>query len=309
MVTTGKVVFILGIGRSGSTMLDLMLGSHSQGFSLGEISKLPQIYRRKPTPAAFCPSDSFWPDHFSQEDAKQLALGLSGRRLHSYIPLRLERWVRERIGKDNIFKPYSLLLKRIQKNVLIDSSKYPNWVTRQLDAREFREGLLQAYVIHAVRDGRAVLNSYLRIYPEKTVEKLSQRWLRNLEDCEHLYESLPAEQRMRVQYEALATDPQSVMRQVCAFIGEPFEPGMLEYWKHEHHYIAGSRSTRALIARYNNQPVDDSTQKVHGDYYDKMDLTIKLDQRWKNELDAKKLEAFYGVVGDRNRPFEWESEE
>ncbi|MGF1521085.1 MAG: sulfotransferase [Leptolyngbyaceae cyanobacterium] len=306
MVTTGKVVFILGIGRSGSTMLDLMLGSHSQGFSLGEISKLPQLYRRKPTPAAFCPDSSFWPAHFSDADAKQLAQGFSGRRLHPAIPLKLERGFRELIGQDEIFRPYTLLMERIQKSLLIDSSKYPNWVTRQLEAREFRQGPLKSYVIHAVRDGRAVLNSYLRAYPEMTAESISKRWLSNLEACEQLYDTLPTDRRLQVQYEALATAPTDVMRKVCAFLGVPFEPEMLEYWQHDHHYIAGSRSARALIARYRNQPVPSNTQEVHGEYYNKMDLKIKLDQRWQNELDAEKLETFYGIVGDRNRPFEWE---
>ena len=305
-MTTGKVVFILGIGRSGSTMLDLMMGSHSQGFSLGEISKLPQIYRHNPTPEAFCPASSFWSDHFSEADAKQLALGLSGRRLHPAIPLRLERGFRELIGRDAIFNPYTLLLDRIRKTLLVDSSKYPDWVERRLDAREFRKGPLQAYVIHAVRDGRAVLNSYLRAYPEMTAESVSQRWLTNLNKCEQLYATLPTDRRLQVQYEALATDPVNMMRKVCAFLEVPFEPEMLEYWKHDHHYIAGSRSARALIARYRNQPVPSNTQEVHGEYYAKMDLTIKLDQRWKQELEAEKVETFYQIVGDRNRPFEWD---
>ncbi|MEM9002337.1 MAG: sulfotransferase [Cyanobacteria bacterium P01_F01_bin.86] len=306
MVTTGKVVFILGIGRSGSTMLDLMLGSHSQGFSLGEISKLPQIYRQHPTPGAFCPTSNFWPEHFSETDAKQLALGLSGRRLHAAIPLRLERRFRELIGQDAIFRPYTLLMERIQKTLLVDSSKYPDWVTRQLDASEFRRGPLQAYVIHAVRDGRAVLNSYLRAFPELTVESVSKRWLKNLEDCEHLYNTLPTDRRLQVRYESLATNPNDVMRQVCAFLEVPFEPEMLAYWQHDHHYIAGSRSAKALIARYRNQPVPSNTQEVHGEYYSNMELTIKLDQRWKNELEAEKVEQFYEIVGDRNRPFEWD---
>ncbi|MGP1373834.1 MAG: sulfotransferase family protein [Almyronema sp.] len=306
MAPIGKVVFILGIGRSGSTMLDLMLGSHSQGFSLGEISKLPEIYRRTPDLAAFCPTGTFWPDHFSHVDAQQLALGLSGRRLHRQVPLKLERWVRERLGQDAVFNPYTLLADRIQKTLLVDSSKYPDWVARRLDAREFRRGPLQAYVIHAVRDGRAVLNSYLRAYPQMTVEAVSQRWLTNLNQCEQLYETLPTHRRLQVQYEALATDPINIMRKVCAFLAVPFESDMLEYWKHEHHYIAGSRSARALMARYRNQPVPSNTQEVHGDYYAKMDLTIKLDQRWKQELDEAKLERFYAIVGDRNRPFEWD---
>lgn len=306
MVTTGKVIFILGIGRSGSTMLDLMLGSHSQGFSLGEISKLPQLYRRQPTLATFCPTGTFWPDHFSEDDAKQLAQSFSGRRLHGAIPLKLERRFRELIGQDAIFRPYTLLMERIHKSLLVDSSKYPSWVDRQLKSREFQQGTLQAYVIHTVRDGRAVLNSYLRAYPDKTVEGISRRWLKNLEACERIYANLPEDRRLRVQYEALATDPDKIMREVCSFLQVPFEPDMLEYWKHDHHYIAGSRSARALIARYRNQPVASNTQAVHGEYYDKMDLTIKLDQRWKDELDVAKLEQFHAIVGDLNRPFEWE---
>lgn len=301
-----KVVFILGIGRSGSTMLDLMLGSHSQGFSLGEISKLPEIYRRTPSPEAFCPTGTFWADHFSNEDARQLARGLSGRRLHPQIPLKLERWVRELTGQDAVLKPYTLLAKRIQKTLLVDSSKYPDWVEQRLGAREFRQNELQAFVIHTVRDGRAVLNSYLRAYPDQTVDQISRRWLKNLQDCEQVYATLAPDRRMQVRYEVLATNPENTMRQVCDFLQVPFEPAMLDYWKHEHYYIAGSRSARALIARYHQQPVASNTQAVHGDYYYKMDLTIKLDQRWRQELDPQKIERFYEIVGDRNRPFEWE---
>ena len=302
---TDKVVFILGIGRSGSTMLDLILGSHSQGFSLGEISKLPQIYRQTPSLDAFCPVGTFWPDHFSDEDAKQLAQGLSGRRLRPYMPLRVERWLREITGQDAVFNPYTLLAARIRKGLLIDSSKYPDWIARRLEAREFRQDHLQAYVIHAVRDGRAVLNSYLRAYPELTVDQVSHRWLNNLHACEQLYASIPTNRRMQVRYEVLATNPESTVRQVCDFLDIRFEQNMLEYWKHDHHYIAGSRSARALIARYRQQPVASNTQAVHGDYYSKVDMTIKLDQRWRQELAEEKIARFYEIIGDLNQPFEW----
>lgn len=302
---TNKVVFILGIGRSGSTMLDLMLGSHSQGFSLGEISKLPQIYRRTPSPTAFCPTGTFWADHFSDADAQQLALGLSGRRLHARIPLKVERRLRELTRQDAVLNPYTLLAKRIQKQILIDSSKYPDWVSQRLTAREFRQDKLQAYVIHAVRDGRAVLNSYLRAYPDLTVDQVSRRWLKNLQDCNRLYQTLPPERRLQVRYEVLATDPNATMQQVCRFLNIEFEPTMVEYWKHDHFYIAGSRSARALMARYRQQPVPTNNRAVHGDYYVNLGLTIRLDQRWRQELTAEKVKQFYDIVGDRNAPFEW----
>ena len=305
MSTAGKVIFILGIGRSGSTMLDLMLGSHSQGFSLGEISKLPEIYNRNSAVAELCPKGTFWQDHFSDEDAKQLALGLSGHRLNPLIPLKIDRWLREITGQDAVLNPYTLLLNRIQKPVLIDSSKYPDWVAQRLNAREFRQGHLDAYVIHVVRDGRAVLNSYLRAYPNLTVETVSQRWLNNLEASENVYGLVAGDRRMQVRYEALATNPTKTMQGVCDFLGIPFEPEMLEYWKHDHNYIAGSRSAKALIARYREQPVSEATQEIHGSYYSEMDLTIKLDQRWKDELETAKLEQFQQIVGTRNQPFEW----
>lgn len=305
MSNARKVIFLLGIGRSGSTMLDLMLGSHSQGFSLGEISKLPQIYRKHRSPAAFCPDSSFWSDHFSNEEAEKLALGLSNHRIHRAIPLKLERWLREFLGQDDLFRPYSFISQRLNKPVLVDSSKYPDWVESKIKTKEFRQGPLQAYIIHAVRDGRAVLNSYLRAYPELTVEAISDRWLKNLAYSQRIYENFPADRKMRVRYEELATDPEGTMRSVCRRLGMPFEPSMLEYWKHEHHYIAGSRSARAMIARYRNQPVQAEVQAVHGDYYAKMDLGIKLDQRWKQELAPEKLARFYELIGDRNQPFEW----
>lgn len=304
-----KVVFLLGIGRSGSTMLDLMLGSHSQGFSLGEISKIPEILAKEGTPAAFCPDTTFWQDRFSVETAQRLAAGLSNHRLHKYIPLKLERWVRELIGKDDILRPYSLLFEKIQKPLLIDSSKYPYWVASKLNTAEFRRGPLQAYVLHVVRDGRAVLNSYLRAFPHLSVDYLSQRWLQNLDESMHIYDNFPDQRKMRVRYENLATDPEGTMRSVCQWLGIPFEPSMLEYWKHEHHHVVGSRSARAMMNRYRNQPVSAQTQQIYGNYYQKMNLGIRLDQRWRRELDSAKLERFYELVGDRNQPFEWNEQE
>lgn len=300
-----KVLFILGIGRSGSTMLDLMLGSHSEGFSLGEISKVPEIYQRNPTPSAFCPNSSFWEERFTQVEARHLAMGLSGQRLHRLIPLKLEKAVREFTHTDAVLNPYTLLFDKIPKSLLVDSSKYPDWVGRRLQAREFTGGRIQAYICHMVRDGRAVLNSYLRAYPNLSVRQVSQRWLDNLLACEAIFDRFPYDYKMQVRYEELATKSEQTMQKVCEWLGLPFEIGMLEYWKGDHHYVAGSRSARALIARYREQPIASNVQAVHGDYYQKMDLTIKLDQRWRHELAPEKLEQFYKFIGDRNLPFEW----
>lgn len=41
-MTSNKVLYICSAGRSGSTLINLVLGSHSQCMSLGEIEHLPK---------------------------------------------------------------------------------------------------------------------------------------------------------------------------------------------------------------------------------------------------------------------------
>ncbi|NJL00958.1 MAG: sulfotransferase [Spirulinaceae cyanobacterium RM2_2_10] len=298
------VVFIMGIGRSGSTLLDLMLGSHPRAFSLGEISKLPQFVS-KGWRLCPLPESRFWEDNFTPEEMQTLARGFSGHRLHRAIPLKLERWVRGWLGKDAILNPYTQLFTKIDRDVLIDSSKYSSWLTRRLEAREFRQQRLQSYLIHMVRDGRAVLNSYLRIYPDQGAEALSQRWLSELQKKTVIYEQFPSDRKLIIHYENLAADPQGTLQQICELIGLEFVPDMVEYWKHDHHHIVGSRGTNATIAKYRGRQAEREVQSIHGDFYDKLNFEIKLDLRWQKELSAADLATFERIVGDRNHPFEW----
>jgi len=298
------VIFIMGIGRSGSTLLDLMLGSHPRAFSLGEISKLPQFVSKG---WRLCPLEdsTFWETAFTADELRDLARGMSGHRLHRAIPLKLERWARGWLGNDAILNPYTRLFEKIDRDVLVDSSKYASWLTRRLEAREFRQGWLQSYLIHMVRDGRAVLNSYLRIYPDQGAAALSQRWLDELNQKLPIYERFPSDRKLTVHYEDLASDPQGTLQRICALVGLEFVPDMVEYWKHDHHHIVGSRGTNATIAKYRGQPVQREVQAIHGDYYEKLNFEIKLDLRWQQELAPEDLATFERLAGDRNRPFEW----
>ncbi len=298
------VIFIMGIGRSGSTLLDLMLGSHSRAFSLGEISKLPQFVAKG---WRLCPLEDsrFWEETFTPAELQDLARGFSGHRLHRALPLKVERRVRGWLGNDAILNPYTQLFAKIDRDVLVDSSKYASWLTRRLEAREFRQGWLRSYLIHMVRDGRAVLNSYLRIYPDQGAEALSQRWLEELEQKTRLYEQFPAERKRTIHYEDLASAPEATLHQLCAWVGLDFEPAMVAYWQHDHHHIVGSRGTNATIAKYRGQQLKREVANIHGDYYDKLNFEIKLDLRWQRELSPENLAIFERVVGDRNRPFEW----
>lgn len=306
-MTEKKVVFILGIGRSGSTLLDLMLGSHPDAFSLGEISKLPEIVAHGKTIAALDDSH-FWDDTFTLGELNQLVAGLRNQRLHQHIPLSVERFVRERLGRDQILNPYTVLFEKIQKPVLVDSSKYLSWIRGRLKAREFRDRHLKTYLIHMVRDGRAVVNSYSRIYPNRTIAQISHDWLKTVREQTQFFEDFRLGPKMRVRYEHLSSDPEGCLKNVCALLGIDFVPSMIEYWRHDHHHIVGSRGTTALIQKYRNQATTRPLEDIHGDYYDRIGFQIKLDVRWRDELSEVDHATFNAIGGAFNRLFEWPPE-
>lgn len=301
-----KVIFILGIGRSGSTLLNYMLGSHPKCFDLNEISKLPEFYNKRHRNQEFWETTGqFWEDKFSPEELQILVAGLSNHRINPYIPLKVERFVRESLKQDKILNPYSMIFEKINETVLIDSSKYIDWVSKKLHAREFRQGFLEGYLIHLIRDGRAVLNSYLRWDKTMTVEKFSERWTRLLKEDQQYYHQFPAERKMIVRYEELATNPEATLQKICDMVQIDYDPDMINYWKHDHYGICGNFGTRSMLAKYKGQKTDSEVKEVHGDYYEKQGFKIKLDLRWKNELEPQKVEQFYQLIGDLNKPYEW----
>lgn len=296
----------MGIGRSGSTLLDLMLSSNNACFSLGEVSKFSEIYQKSKSFRGACHGSTFWEDSFNPKELELLAKGLSNHRLNSFIPLKLERWVRELLRQDKVLNPYSLIFSKVKENVLIDSSKYVDWVTKKLSAREFRQGLVNTYIVHMVRDGRAVLNSYLRNDPKMTVQEISQYWLQQVQASCRFYQQFPANRKMTVRYEELATKPAVVMKSVCELLNIEYSAEMLEYWKFEHHGIVGSLGTRSLVLRYQGKDIGERVRKIHGERYERMDFSINLDLRWQEELSPQKLKEFNHIVGNLNRPYEWD---
>lgn len=302
-----KVVFVLGIGRSGSTLLNYILGSHPDCFDLNEISKLPEISQYRQRHQDFWEGPGkFWEEKFSPKELEMLVAGLSNHRITPYIPLKVERFVREITGNDQILNPYSLMFSKLDKKVLIDSSKYVHWVSKKLRAKEFRSGELEGYLIHLIRDGRAVLNSYLRWDKNLTVEKFSEKWSRLMIQDQKYYEQFPSERKMIVRYEELASQPEATVQKVCKMIGIEFKAEMIEYWKYDHFGLVGNFGTRSLIAKYKGQQTESQVEKVHGNYYDQQGFKIKLDLRWKEQLDSEKIEKFYSLTNNLNKSYEWD---
>jgi len=120
--TERTVVFILSSSHSGSTLLALLLGSHSRAAYIGELHKM--FNAEQPGRCSLC------------DDRK------------ATCPLFYD--VAERTPLDI----YRSLFERTGKTVLIDNSKRLKWMTQHLDDDSFNKKY-----IHVLRDPRGVILS------------------------------------------------------------------------------------------------------------------------------------------------------
>ncbi len=294
------VVFIMGSGHCGSTLVDLVLGSHSEAFSLGELWELSRRVgdtKRHLRRCGVCGEDCpFWDDPALRRFLRRYFArpGVTGRLRRRLAPF--------------VYDLYDELFKASDKNVLIDSSKNYRWIQRQLrPAYQWYDR--RACLLYLVRDGRGVVNSYLRKYPDRGVAGWATEWARLVERMNGYYERFPEKDRIRVRYEDFATDTEAVVAKVTDRIGLRFEPDMLRYWIRDHHPVGGNLGTRSLVFRWRNR-FPDLEQHTEGrslqshfekSHYDQVGLAIRLDERWKKDLGEEQLRQFDEVAGHLNR--------
>jgi hypothetical protein len=220
-VSPPRVLFIVGSGYSGSTLLDLLVGGHSRARGYGELRSLDDFLgsdglctcRRR---ASEC---EFW-------RAVLARLGPDRFRLYpsdADVGIVVGQTVR--------------LLRAIwdtaNTSVLVDSSK---WMERALLLHQ--AGGVDARVVHLVRDGRAVAWSHLRRGTSLRESVLT--WRAQNERALDWLSDPGAPPSLRVRYEDLVAAPAETLREVCALAGLDYEPGMLRFRSGERHLVSGN---------------------------------------------------------------------
>ncbi|MCA9914089.1 MAG: sulfotransferase, partial [Anaerolineae bacterium] len=150
----------------------------------------------------------------------------------------------------------------------VDASKRP-WRLKLLQ----ESGLFDIKVIYLLRDGRAVVNSYYKLYGD--FRDSFWRWLRiHLWWVLRLRRIFTPEQVMQIKYEDLATHPEATLRHLCDFIGIPYEEAMLRYKEHEYYGIGGNQK---MLSKREDQ-------------------SIRLDQGWRETL-PKRFQRLFALLG------------
>ena len=235
-----KVIYIMGWGRSGSTLLDMLLGEIEGFLSAGEMRYLWNHYRKgrpcgcgraidrcplwRPVMERVLESDSPAHDELvrlgrTQQEALRLR--------HLPRLLWLDRIPSTECALAHYARTLSATYRAVAdasgSEVVVDSSKRP------VDAALLRlMNGVEGYLLHLVRDPRAVAYSWQRARPQRdraadmdrfSTASSTANWTAWNVMAEIVAARHGASRCIRVRYEDLVDDPTSVLRSVLATVG------------------------------------------------------------------------------------------
>lgn len=236
-----KVVFIAGLGHSGSTLLDLVLGSHSQVVGLGEINAL-----LKP--------DSGWIDRI---DESVCSCGHTADKCvlwkEPYPELRLKRQASRETKNRIVLDVFQEVLG--QDCILVDSSKKTQPLHHWLQV----EGV-DLNVIHLIKDVRAFTISAIDVTKRKRSQQAKGRnigdwlpdsvklqpirvfwhWYRKNREMQEFIASRNLA-RYQVGYEEICLYSTEIVLELCQFLGIEYESSMQDPSRSHSHALLGNR--------------------------------------------------------------------
>ena len=227
-----KVIYIMGCGRSGTTILDILLGNHSGFFSVGEINNFFYAWNTK----SFCSCGSrlitceIWKNigkkYFSTYSE------YNPIKMNNYqFKMERNRFILKQVmglyNNDNHLK-YKLFTYNIFKDLqemsycktMIDSSKSAGRAMALLKNEK-----LDVKIIHIIRDPRGVFYSFQKKIvgtPVKNILSVAMYWNTNNILAE-LIKITSKKKFIRIRYEDLVTVPNKTINYIEKFIDESLD--------------------------------------------------------------------------------------
>jgi hypothetical protein len=273
--------FVVGVPRSGTTALRLMLDAHSRLAIPPETGFVARFARRP----------WWWPSSL-------------GRRRFVYLLTSAPQWrdfhldagalasavesIQPFTPADGLRAFYRLYAARFGKTRWGD--KTPLYGPA---ADAIARLLPEARFIHIIRDGRDVALSLRPLWfaPTRDLCALGRYWAQLIEDTRRAGARTP--HFLELRYEDLMADPEPELRRVCAFIDLDFDPAMLDFHRraparldeHETHVASDGRVVATKAARLEQQwrttrPPDPSRIA-----------------RWRDEMTSDERRAFEQEAG------------
>jgi hypothetical protein len=258
-MTPQTVVYILSSKHSGSTLLGFLLGSHSQVALVGHLENFERRLRDKGV--AEC----------------KVCGG------------RCEVWDRY---MQVLERPYyhRAALEAFGKPILVDTSQVASWAASN---RPYVERNVYVYLL---RHGLASLRRTKNRRGGLT-RGLIEEWKGAHCDIQAFLASVPSEDQIVVRYEDLATDPPTVLRQICGVIGIDYDQAMLKYWLAEHHALSGNNKPFNVVHLHQQKLRTDNLGQEERNFFEEVGYGIELDTRYLNEYPPREVRLFNLLAG------------
>ena len=229
-------MFVVGCGRSGTTMLRLMLDAHPDLAIPGESHFLITLWKER---------KRFTDD--GRLDAE--ALVREAMRSHQFrywgvaedAVLRRVRALRDPGFADAVTALYMAYADLHGKRRWGD--KTPQYVRSIPELSRIFDG---SRFVHVIRDARDVASSYLAVdWGPPNVWRAAEIWRRDVSAGMRAGRDLGPQRYTEVRYEQLVRAAPEVLQGLCAFLGLAFDPVMLDYHREAEERIH-ARPDRAL---------------------------------------------------------------
>lgn len=203
-----SLINICGAPRSGSTMVDLMIGNDPHAFSLGEVN------------AWFRP---FRTHHF----AIVCSCGQTG------CP-----WEKLKFFKEHEF--YKKCFELLDVDTLVDSSKDLPWI---IDNNERAKDY--DFNVHNVLLFKEPISFFYSFWKRGgSLKKAKQKFF--IQYYKRFFQTgLPF---ISLSYDRLVSAPSATLKQLCDLLEIPYFPGKERFWEKDHHHLFGSIGTRKQVA-------------------------------------------------------------
>jgi len=266
------VVYICASGHSGSTLLDLLLGSHPLVTSLGEVGQFTRYFRNNDQCTCKAPVQecSFWLGVYKlilNEDGIDLIQSSNSdfasfmwgharlsnpRSIYTRLLYPLLKGV-SLVGSSRLLRSSTVLFPAVRKALELNFSLFDAVarVTGSLCVVDSSKSLLRMKllflwhpkrlrIVHLVRDGRAVMASRMR--KRRVSARVAARaWAAYQRRASILLRTIPKDQQRIVRYEDLCDDSNQALIELCSWLKIPYDTTMLNYTDNQHHNLAGNR--------------------------------------------------------------------
>ena len=250
-----KIIYFVGMGHSGSTLIDLILGTSKNCVSMGELEYFTDFLKdenapemdKHPQSSCVCGKKfkdcSYWKSILAKVDdskcynyesslAEKLKIALS-----MYLPLKVRF---NTAGHETLFKQ---ILEQASKN---KGSKVEYIIDSSMDVRRMiylsQVAGVELKVIHLVRDARGVVNSF---------EKIGRFWLRTMFEWKltnmiakrFLKKNLDKKDYMLLSYDLFAQHPKKYLSRIKKKFDLSLNvEGFIDAVnKQEYHQVGGNR--------------------------------------------------------------------